>query len=278
MKFSDVEKSRSLGEPVNLFRFVYGPQPEDSHCYTDAEVPLVFDGRVYYPNAIARGDVHTSGTTDKSTLEIAIPNTDPVAELFRVYPPSYSVAVFVWQGHIGAEDFALQWSGKVLSCSREGALEAKLTCEPAAVSLQRIGLRRHYQYMCPHVLYGDQCRASKAAATIAVEPEFVSGRQVRLNILLENYDHYAGGLLEWENDAGLTEYRTILSVDIAGGRTRFTLSGVVRGLSVGEMAAASKGCAHNLNACALVHNNVPNYGGQPFIPTKNPLGRTTPFL
>ena len=278
MKFEELEESLDLGEPINLFLFVYGPEEEDFYAYTDAETPIVLEGTPYYPNVISRGDINSSGTTDKRTLEISLPSDDPVAEMFRVYPPSYPMAVWVYQGHVGAEDFALQWSGKVLSCSRDGSLGAALTCEPSSVSMQRVGLRRHYQYMCPHVLYGDQCKANKAAATITVIPSAVSGRLLTLNTLISNPSHYAGGILEWENSEGRLEYRTILQVQTVGGSTQFTLSGVLRGATVGAMMLASKGCAHNLSACGSVHNNIPNYGGQPFIPTKNPLGRSSPFL
>lgn len=278
MNFDQFESSADLGEPVNLYKFVYGPESEDFYAYTDAEQPLVFETVVYYPRVIARNDISSSGTTDKSTLTVTLPNTDAMAELFRVYPPSFPVSVILWQGHIGADDFALQFTGKVLSCSRDGETDATLTCEPSSVSMQRIGLRRNYQYMCPHVLYGDQCRADKAAATITASVGSVSGRQVVLTGLLTNEQQFAGGIAEWLNDQGLREYRTILRVEDIGGASRLTFSGIARDVEAGGSLALSKGCAHNLTACALVHNNVPNYGGQPYIPTKNPLGRTTPFL
>lgn len=283
MNFGEVESSRELGEPVNLYRFVYGPEPEDVLLYTDAEEPLVFAAyndvpEVYYPRTIARSDLNSSGTTDKSTLVVTMPNTDTLAELFRVYPPSFPVSVVLWQGHAIGDDFALQFTGKVLSCSRDGQTDAVFTCEPSSVSMQRVGLRRNWQYMCPHVLYGAQCRANKEAATITVNPASVTGRQVVLPGLLPNQNQFAGGLAEWANDAGLREYRTILKAEDIGGATRLTFSGIARDLETGVDLILSKGCAHNLTACALVHNNVPNYGGQPYIPTKNPLGRSTPFL
>ena len=278
MNFDNIERSADLGEPINLYKFTYGPEPEDCYNYTDYEQPLAFEGAAYYPRAISRGDINSSGTTDKSTLEIRIVNTDPVAEMFRVYPPSFPVSVIVWQGHAIAQEFTLQWSGKVLSCAREGSMEAALTCEPSSVSMQRIGLRRHYQYMCPHVLYGAQCRANKAAATSLVVTESVTGRVITLSGLLSNASQFAGGLLEWENEDGRSEYRTVLSVAAVAGKTVLTISGISRGLSAGQSANLSKGCAHTLTDCNGVHANGPNFGGHPFIPTKNPLGRTTPFL
>jgi hypothetical protein len=285
VSFDSMEVSVDLGEPINLYMFTYGPGDEDYYAYTDGEsiYRLNVEGEniVFEPRQVRRSDIQSSGTTDKTTLEINLLNTDPVAEMFRVYPPSFPVGVVVWQAHVGSTVAALLWSGKVLSCSREGALSATLTCEPSSVSMRRIGLRRSYQYMCPHALYsvGDGlCNASKAAATIMIIPESVTGRQVLLGTEIANQQQYAGGLLEWVNDEGRTEYRTVLSVALVGGKTQLTLTGIARGLNAGDMAPLAKGCAHTMTACGSVHNNTPNYGGQPFIPTKNPLGRTTPFL
>lgn len=278
MNFEDIETSVDLGEPVSLYKFIYGPKPEDFFGYTDAEQRLRLDDEFYRPNTIARDEITTSGTTDKTTMEISVTSDDPVAEMFRVYPPGYPVAVFIWQGHIGADDFALQWSGRVLSVARDGQGGASLTCEPASVSMQRIGLRRHYQYMCMHPLYGAQCRADKAAATTVVVPESVSGRQVTLAGNLANSAQYAGGIAEWVNEDGLTEYRTILAVDDLGGNTRLTLSGLARDIVPGTEIRASKGCNRTMSHCGSIHNNIPNFGGFPYIPTKNPLGRSTPFL
>lgn len=278
MAFNDLEQSADRGEPVDLYKFVYGPEAEDCFRYTDYEAPLVLDGEIFYPTIIARGDINSAGTTDKSTLEVEMPTADPVAELFRVYPPSFPVGLQIWQGHATTKTFALQWSGKVLSCSRAG-LQASLTCEPSSISMQRIGLRRNYQYMCPHVLYGAQCKANKAAATVSLQVAVVSGRLLTLTGLLANAGEYAGGLLEWENTTTeLKEYRTILSTATVAGKTVLTISAVARGVPTTPTVKASKGCAHTLQACNSVHNNAPNYGGQPFIPTKNPLGRSTPFL
>lgn len=280
MSFEDFETSVDRGEPINLYQFTYGAGTNAKHCYTDAEQDYPFLGRTFLATPIDRGDINSSGTTDKSSLIVEMPQTEAVPELFRVYPPSYTVGLIIWQGHVGdlAKDFKVAWSGIVLSCTREGAAKAKLTCEPLSVSMQRIGLRRSYQYMCPHVLYGNQCRANKAAATVIAPAGAVAGRYVTLGTLLTNQEHFAGGIVEWVNQNDQPEYRTILSVDTAAGKTRLLLGGTPVGLFNGTELQISKGCAHNTDACSTVHNNILNYGGQPYIPTKNPLGRSTPFL
>lgn len=278
MSFASQETSIDSGEPIDLYVFTYGAGPTDFFAYTDAEDDFTWLGVEVFARQIEHDDIQSSGTTDKTTMEIRMLNTDPVAEMFRVYPPSFPISVIIYRGHVGSDDFLLQWSGKVLSCARDGALQARLTCEPSTISLRRIGLRRSFQYMCPFPLYGAECKANKAAATITVIPSVVESRKIVLDTVIANPPHYAGGIVEWVNTEGRTEYRTVLTVDVVGSTTELVVSGITRGLAVGDMFLLSKGCAHNMTACSTVHNNILNYGGQPYIPTKNPLGRTTPFL
>lgn len=280
MSFESVETSRDRGEPIQLYQFTYGPGELDKFCYTDAETNVPWGDLLFLSVPIERGDITSSGTTDKSSLVISLPQTEDIAELFRVYPPSFTVGIILWQGHadIPLSEYKVIFSGVVLSCAREGGLEAKLTCEPLSVSMQRVGLRRNYQYMCPHVLYGNQCRADKAAASTTSSVVSVTGRYVLLAGAVSEQHHYAGGLLEWLNGRAQMEYRTILSVDSVGGDTRLLLGGTPIDLDPGTAITMSKGCAHTTTACVEVHDNILNYGGQPYIPTKNPLGRFTPFL
>lgn len=277
MTYAHFEESADLGEPINLYLFRYGPGTNDVYRYCDAETDQTVGGAVWVAVPIARSDISSSGTTDKSSFEIEMDRRGPVPELFRVYPPSWTVTVTVWQGHAEDpnKDYKVIFSGIVLSCSREQGLLATLSCEPASVSMQRIGLRRNWQYMCPHVLYGPQCKANKAAATAYTAAFLVQGRFLTVTSNLGN--QYLNGMLEWENENGQTEIRTILAISVVEGRSRFTLSGIAPTVTVGQTVRAVKGCGHVLSDCGSVHNNIPNFGGQPYIPLKNPLGRANPF-
>lgn len=279
MTFEYFENSEDLGEPINLFKFKYGPGASDVYCYTDAEEDVVFGGETYEAVPISRSDITSSGTTDKSTLEIDMDRRGPVPELFRVYPPSWTVTLIIWQGHLNDpnQDYKVLFSGIVLSCAREKGLVATLSCEPASISMQRIGLRRNWQYMCPHVLYGAQCRANKAAATSGHTTQSVNGRFVTLTSAPASVSQYLNGMVEWTTDTGRTEIRTILAIGTEGGYTKFTLSGVAQGLEAGQAINAVKGCGHVLSDCSGIHGNTPNFGGQPYIPLKNPLGWANPF-
>lgn len=271
--------SRFFGRPIELYRFVYGPLPEHVHLLTDAEKPIVYNGETYSPGQIKRGSTSNSGTLDRSTMEVSVPVGTTIPELFRAYPPGYVVGLTVFQGEASdlAGEFSAVWVGRILACSWEG-IEAKLTGEPVSTSFRRAGLRRNYQYMCPHVLYGPRCKASKVAASSPVTVHSISGRDVVLTALISDPTRYEGGMVEWARPDGRSEARTIVSIITTDPlRTGFRLTGPILGLTAGQPLNAVLGCQHTLPSCIALHNNAPNFGGMPWIPLKNPIGNVSPY-
>lgn len=287
--FEAIETSRALGEPVELFQFVYGPNDE-SYCYTDAEEAVTLVGAgpggsdlVFAPFPIMREAITSSGTLDRAALAITTAIDAEVVELFRVYPPMRPVVVIIRQGHLNdpEEQFLVVWSGRVLSCKRGDQSDAELTCEPVQTSMKRAALRRHYQYGCPLALYQGVegkvgCHASKAAATESGTVAAIAGTSVTLEAGwngARDPAKFLGGLCEWDSSSGGREMRTILRVtgDV------LLLSGIVRDLEVGGDVDVVLGCNHQMSDCKDLHNVLPDFGGQPWIPGKNPFGNTNNF-
>lgn len=281
MTFGSREASRHLGEPVELYRFIYGPNGE-SYCYTDAVEPITVPGigpagadLVFEPVPIDRPPLTSSGTLDKASLEILIAIDTDIAEIFRVYPPSQVVGLIILEHHIGDTEFPVVWTGRVLSCAGEED-EAKLTCEPVQTSLKRPGLRRHYQYGCPHALYRGidgrpGCHASKAAATETGTVALIEGNKITLDAGWHGARppaKFLGGTLEWTTAEGAREIRSILRVAV----DTLTLSGLVRNLEATDTVDVVLGCSRQMDDCENLHDVLPDYGGQPWIPLRNPFG------
>jgi hypothetical protein len=148
--------------------------------------------------------------------------------------------------------------------------------EPVSTSLRRPGLRRHYQYGCPHQLYGPHCLANKAAATVASTVASLAGATVTLNSGWNGAfaaDKFLGGMLEWTAPGGSTDRRTILRIT----GNVLSLSGIPKDLAPTDAVDVVLGCNHKAYAedggdCLPLHNNILHYGGQRWIPTKNPIG------
>lgn len=280
MSFEQYEESLFHGEPVELYLFVYGTGVTEFVAYTDCEIPITHDGRTFNPQPIERDALNASGSLDKSGIGVKIDGTSTIAELFRVYPPSQTVTLVIKTGHIGDpdSDFNVIWTGRVLSCGWEENI-ATLTCEPVASSMTRTGLRRHYQYGCPHALYmgtsAGGCRASKSAATRSTVVTGVSSSLVTLasdwNGTREK-QKFINGLFEWTSPTGSVIRRSILRVNSA--TNVITMSGPIPAMPVGATVSVVLGCNHQMTDCASLHNNINDFGGQPWIPTKNPFGNT----
>lgn len=269
MSFDQQERHRERGAPVELYLFDYGGGEAQTFRYTNAVQDMAFGGGVFKRIPINRTNLRSDGKFDKSQVTISIPVTTDLAGLFLPYPPPGVVRCRIWQGHLSDPDNAFQvvWHGRTMSVSREGNV-AKLTCDSAILSYKRQALRRFYQHGCPLVLYGPRCRADKQAARFDVQVVEVQTNQL---ILPPNWngatptEQFRGGILEWNSELG-AEKRMITQI----GPNSLSMNGYIRGIQAGDTIHIFKGCGHNLNDCTNIHHNTNNYGGQPWIPFKNP--------
>jgi len=282
MSFAQRELSRTKGQPVSLLLFRYGAAVDEFFAYTNAEYERTHATVNYQPVPISYGAIEASGSLDKKTLEVRTSLDNEVAELFRVSPPSYPISLVIRRGHLNDADnqFLVEWSGRVLSCARERN-EAIFACEPISTSMRRTGLRRHWQYSCPHALYGPQCNANKAAATTTQTVVNVENAAIILNDGWEIPSRAVkahGGIVEWTGPNG-TIRRTVIAIN--DDLVTLRLNGPTTGLTSGSEVEVSLGCnlrfEHNGTSfvdtdCQTIHNNIQNYGGQPWIPDDNPIG------
>lgn len=280
--FQFFTSSRTLSEPIHLYEFSYGIDAVATLRFTDAEDNLVMSGNTFRAVQIKHGEIAISGTLDKAQVEISTPRNNQLVELFRVYPPDGTVNVTIYRGERNDPDaeFKVIWGGRVLNFAL-AVNEATFTAEPVSTSVRRPGLRRTYQYGCPHALYGDKCKASKAAASKAAAVTAVSGMNVSVAAgwsLAVDPSKYIKGMLEWTTPAGMLVRRTILQVSTGtGGSATLLLNGIPNGLAAGSSVTTILGCNHGMTDCKDLHNNMGNFGGHPWIAIDNPVGQKNNF-
>jgi uncharacterized phage protein (TIGR02218 family) len=273
MAFAPLEESRQKALPVTLYQFIYDTAPLTYFAITDAEQAVTDVGITYDPVPAMRDAIVSSGSLDRTTIAVRMPRDIEFSEKFRVYPPTVPVTLIIRQGHLSdtpTPEFLVVWSGRVLSVGREGD-ECVVSCEPVSSSLRRPGLRRNYQLGCPHVLYGSECKANRAASTVSSTVASKSGTSVTVASGWNGAFPATGfreGIVEWTNDDGGTEKRKILSVS---GNT-LALGGLLRDLDAGDAVSIILGCNHQMSDCEGLFNNIQNHGGCPWIPLKNPIG------
>ena len=275
MTFDATESSREGGVPASIYLFEWGNGSGSFHAYTDTDVPVTVDGVNYEPIPIGRGNIESSGTLDKKVLEIEISPKAGIVSQYADNPPTRKVGLVIRQGHVGDTDWPVVFSGVVKGVGRASA-NAKVSAEPLDTLLARPGLRRLYMTGCPHVLYSDQCGASKDTLRRQEIPTVIGLNHIDLP---SGWDDgvgptkYRGGYVQWTDSGDNTQTRTILSTS---GSLRL-LVGNTRRLDVGTTVSVHAGCNHNKQDCSDLHDNIANFGGQPYIPLENPVGMTSRY-
>lgn len=271
MTFSTIETSVSDGRPVELLQIDFG---QYHWHYTTAEEEIVYNGNTYSPLPMEHDNIKPTGDTSKAGLPIRVPQDTPVGDLFRAHPPSGVVTVTLYALHFLDNDFKVIWKGRAINAEWQPPW-LTLTTESVISSLQRVGLRRKYSSQCPHPLYGVGCGLSQESFKTNYNVVSLSGASVFVSGWVGGVNNYfAGGYAQWlHNTRGTVERRAIKSSNASTGQV--VLSSLPLGLSAGQVVSLYAGCDHSLSTCNSKFGNSLNYGGTPFIPTKNPFGGST---
>lgn len=277
--YSDLESSVHGGRPVELFRFVHGSQ-----VWTYSSGPEIeHGGETYAAIPIGRDDMQQTKELHKSPLEVLIPRTSELSLLYLAGNPEHVITVTVFRLHVGASDAPIvYWKGRIVSCDWPDPATASLKCESVFTSLKRPGLRARYQRMCRHALYSEQCGVDKAAYAVAGTVSAINAARTVVTIPeADAYDdgYFLGGFLALADGT----MRTI-SAHVGSSLTLASpapiLAGYVGatgyGKSYGNFYGGSDlviypGCGRNRETCQNKFGNILNFGGWPWIPSRNPF-------
>lgn len=267
MSYDAIERSDEQGQPVELYTFSRGTLV---WLFTSADLPRTVDSQTFATvrGGIRRPSIAQGAELNRQTLKLAVPRDFPIVTLFRGGVPSDPIVLRIQQYHESDGEVIGVWGGRVVNAARMGSM-AELACEPVYTSVRSVGLRRKYQRMCPHVLYGPSCRLDAADFRLSTTTETVAGAVVTSADFATQPDGYwEGGWLEWEIATGIFERRFI------SGHTADSLELMTQpvGLLPGTSVNVYPGCDHTLATCGDKFANRDNYGGMPDIPQKNPFG------
>lgn len=275
MSFINQETSLDGASPQELYTISYD---FNKWRYTSGDEDFIEDATVYKATPISRSDIDLKSDKIVSTFEVEVPLDSPYLELYRITPPSGRVTLLVQRFH--RTDQALEkhviFKGSIVNVNWEVGF-AKLTCETASSTLSRTGLRRHYQYGCPHMLYGNACGVDRNNHSQLYTATSVAGNTVEVADLVgSDSGIYVGGFVQYEHGALSTPERiSIQKLDASTGT--LTLFMVPVGLLPGGELTVYEGCNRSLPVCKSRFNNVHNFGGQPYMPDVSPFGSNTVF-
>lgn len=266
MTYDAREISSDLGSPVELYEFVRGAY---RIRLTSADRVIAFGGFDYSRMPMSRSAIESSIEAARAGVTVTVPRTMEVAEWHRSAAPADVITLTIRQTHLNDPDaqFVVVWQGRVVVVEFQGAA-ALITCESVYTSIRRAGLRRQYSKNCPHALYLGECKVVPGSFSSSGAVTAISGFGVTVSAFGALPAGYlAGGYMEIFRASAQVERRSIASH--AGSVA--TLSQAILGLVVGDIVTAYPGCDHTIGTCASKFANVLNYGGQPYIPIKNPF-------
>lgn len=234
----------------------------------DEDVPAV--GFTYRAVPISRSEVEINSDESTGSFSATFPLDSEFLELFRVSPPSGLVTLLCERfDPNNPSDREIIFKGRIVNVTRNET-QAELACESSSQAINRMGLRRRYQYGCPHMLYGGECRVDREQFVTIGPGSNITASSVDMIAVAGKPDNYfAGGYIEYTHSSlGTTER---IAVSASSGPTLSLFSFPI-GLVSGDEVRAYAGCNRTIATCNEKFNNSENYGGMPFIPSKNPFG------
>jgi uncharacterized phage protein (TIGR02218 family) len=259
MSYVARENSVNSGQPIELYRFVAGMQ---RWTYTSAQNPVDHDGDTYKPITIRRAAIEQTNDLNRTGLDVTVPRDADIAAQFIATPPDGVVSLTLFRRHAGDTETIVLWKGRILTVKLAGS-ESVLRCEPVASALRRTGLRARYQLLCRHALYSSSCKALREIYQIEGRVHDVSGTAVQVDAAASMPDGYFV--------AGYLQSPTGARMSTAHRGKALTLVAPMTSLAEGESVRLYAGCDHSTATCLTRFNNIENFGGFPFIPTKNPF-------
>lgn len=276
MSYSNTRTAEGASAPFLLVEFQMG----DSWFfrYNDTELPKTLNNETWAPASFEPEFPGEEGRLDEKEMKMEVQGDLAPAQYLINQPPSYVCRVVVWEANLldGDRQSRIRFAGRVISIKWTDKGTYEISVSPSSTELTLPGKPHMYQRSCPHVLYGSRCRATRNR--IAVTANVGADQIIRTTGYPTGFIEAASfsrGEISWTNtDTSQTEYRTIRQAVDNGSGLDIYCTYPPSGVTSFQIAM---GCTHTETACSGWHNNIQNFGGQPWIPLKSPHQRYTEF-
>lgn len=262
MSYNSYEVSNDSGAVIELYEFIQGLQRFN---YSSFDTDITYNSQVYTPFSATRNSIKQTNDIFKDSLQMSFPRGDVFASQFLGFSPEDVTTLTIRRGHFGdvASEFIVYWKGRVVGAKTSGN-EISIDCESVFTSIKRPGLRARFEYGCRRTLYLKGCNVNRELYKLTGNILSITGATITVaGASLQPSGFYTGGLAVAENGAS----RFIVSH--VG--DSITFSRPIQGLSGDQTINIYPGCDHLKETCNTKFNNLNNFGGFPWIPSRNPF-------
>lgn len=259
MSYDDIEQSVALGEPVELYD-IWDVEGVHYRWTTGSDI-VIYGSNEYEPGIVNRSEVIIGNNEEVNALDVKFGRSNVLANRFIAAPIEGEVQIIVYRQHAG---FTITfWQGFLLSVSFD--TDGIPTCrfEPGSSDIPGVGERRRNQRLCDHILYKAGCWVNPEAYRVDGTLTNVNGLVLTSAIFASKTDGwFIGGEIVIGNARRLIKAHVTNTVTI----TRLMPAAVI-----GATFRAYAGCNHAPSDCQQRFNNKLNYGGNEFLPLRNPF-------
>jgi len=255
-------------KPVELYK-IWRMDEATFWYYTSGDVAVTFDGQVYAPAALKRGQSKYDSQLEVTTMTVTAGYLNDVAVDFVSINPVDVLWVQIMKLH--REQSPLEadvvFIGQIKNVSFKG-VQANITCVGFEHFLKKTIPQWRYQLTCNHLVFGSNCALTastyKTTETITLD----ATRTILTGTAFGTKDdgYFIGGEVRFG-----AESRTI----IAHSGASITMMYKMSELSDSDSVDAYPGCDGRAETCRDKYNNITHFLGFPFIPEENPATRMT---
>lgn len=259
MSFDAYEESVESGSRVELYSLAVGSDIYRMH--DQIEETITESGDIYYKASIGRGKI----ANGQEHLTVQLPGDHIFSSKFTTVAPGQLATLTIFAYHRqDTADVRVIYKGVVRSVAfTKDLTQSMLSVVPVSEAFKKQIPDRTYQAACNNVLFDADCKLSAGTYQHTNSVTVVSGNTITVNgLLTAKGDGWAtGGYVAY----GSSDYRLIItqSGDIC------TLTLPFYSDVLGETVDVFAGCDHSIATCNSKFSNAINFGGCPYIPTKN---------
>ena len=270
MTYEATEISDSLNSPIEMYEF--NQKNVEIFRYTSNSGDVSYGGFTYTAIPMKRSRIEQSQDIGRASLKVQMDRTIPLVTQYVAAPPSNVINLTIYRYHRLDPDLEVitLWKGRIVDVDFQKD-SCQLLCDPFITAMHRPMLRRLYQVGCPHLLYRTACGIDEATYRQNATITGISGLIITSTTFgTESNGYWTGGLIRIELN-GMSHARAIL----AHSGNDIEIDITIPGLAVDDVLQSAPGCDRTLSTCVSKFSNEENYGGYPYIPSKNPMGGGT---